>query len=64
MYCLVLLIFLLQYLTNAENLGSVVLTVTSKPTLIIPNNFILNRIKVERRIFHKILYEVDSSDIP
>jgi hypothetical protein len=39
MYCLIVLPFLLQYLTNAENLISSSF-VTSKLTLKIPNNLI------------------------
>jgi hypothetical protein len=39
MYCRIVLPFFFQYLTNAENLTSS-WSVTSNPTLIIPNNFV------------------------
>jgi hypothetical protein len=39
MYCLIVLPFFHQHLTNAENLISS-WSVTSKPTLVIPNNFV------------------------
>jgi hypothetical protein len=39
MYCLIVLLFFLQFLTNAKDLVSSSY-VTLKPTLMIPNNFI------------------------
>jgi hypothetical protein len=59
---LVIFPFFPQYLMNAQNLIHSEF-VTSKPTLMIPNNFLYGH-KFERRIFPKLLYEIDSSDVP
>jgi hypothetical protein len=63
MYCLIVLPFLLQYLTDAENLIGTS-SVTSRLTMMIPSNFLYARLNIVRRIFDTILYEVDSNDIP
>jgi hypothetical protein len=64
MYSLIVFPSFLQYLTSAKDLISS-LSVTSKPTLMIPNNFIYNNgFNFDGRILNTILYEVGTSDIP
>jgi hypothetical protein len=60
MYRLIVLPFLLQYLNNAENLICS-WSVTSKPTSMILNNLLYY--EFEMKIFDKMLYDVDSSNI-
>jgi hypothetical protein len=63
MYCLIILPLLLQYMTNAKYLISSC-SVMLKATLIIPKMSSIYGLNLERSILDKILYEVDSSDIP
>jgi hypothetical protein len=62
MYYLIALPLFLQYLTNANILLNS-WSVASKPTVMILRISPINGLHLER-ILDKILYEVDSSDIP